>query len=221
MTRVFPPSPPRSYGGRPAAARRLERRERWLAAGLELFGTVGFRGTSLRALARESGVAERYFAENFAGLDDLFVAVHQRLHDELQEAVSRAVRDAGPGISERVRAGLQALVDGFAGDPRCGRIKLTENVLAGPKALTALQSSRRELATLLICGLEGTRLPEGIDPEVLGLAMAGGVFELIMAWYTGRLKLAREDLVEHCALLVLAVYRGVGGLGSLQNVTGP
>ena len=187
----------------------MDRRERWIDAGLELFGTVGFRGTSLRALARESGIAERYFAENFADLDDLFVAVHQRLHHQLAGAVTRAVRAAGPDLGERARLGLRALVDGFADDPRCARIKLAEYAVAGPRAMAAMRASQRQVAVLLIGGVEATALPDGTDLEVLGLGLAGGVFELITNWHTGRLTLSRDELVEHCALLITAVHRGL------------
>jgi AcrR family transcriptional regulator len=200
---------PRRYGGRPAEERRSERREHWLAAGLELFGTVGFRGTSLRALACESGVAERYFAESFADLDDLFAAVHQRLHEEMTAAVRSAVRSAGPDVGERARRGLGALVEGFDDDPRRARIKLVEALLAGPRAVTAMRAGRQELAGLLIAGVDRTGLSAGIDARLLGQALEGGVFELLREWHLGRLDLSRDELVEHCAVLVAAVHRGL------------
>ena len=51
------PAPRRGYGGRSAAERRAERRERLLAAGLELFGTRGYAATSIERLCAAASVS--------------------------------------------------------------------------------------------------------------------------------------------------------------------
>jgi AcrR family transcriptional regulator len=189
--------------------RELERRERWLDAGLELFGTLGFRSTSLRALSRQSGIAERYFAENFTDVEDLFVAVHQRIHDQLTDDVTRALGAAGPSVQAQARAGLGALIGGFARDPRCARIKLVESAVAGPRAEAARQAGQQLVATFLMRGLESTVRLAGLRMEVLGLGLAGAVSDLILTWHQGQLTISEQDLVEHCAMLCVAFHQGL------------
>jgi AcrR family transcriptional regulator len=51
----------RSYGGESANDRLARRRRQLLDAGLELFGTTGYRATTVRQLCREARVSDRYF----------------------------------------------------------------------------------------------------------------------------------------------------------------
>ncbi|MDN6605825.1 TetR/AcrR family transcriptional regulator, partial [Brevibacterium sp.] len=53
------------WRGTSRADRDGARRERLLEAALELYGTLGFRGTSIQALCQESGVSSRSFYELF------------------------------------------------------------------------------------------------------------------------------------------------------------
>ncbi|HWG94520.1 MAG TPA: TetR family transcriptional regulator, partial [Mycobacteriales bacterium] len=58
----------RVYGGLTAEERAAQRRSRLLAAGLEVFGTVGYAGATQRAVLQQAGLGERYFEESFADL---------------------------------------------------------------------------------------------------------------------------------------------------------
>ena len=49
----------RTYGGRSAADRRAERRERLLEAGLALFGTDGYATSSIEKLCTHAGTTGR------------------------------------------------------------------------------------------------------------------------------------------------------------------
>jgi AcrR family transcriptional regulator len=64
-------------------------------------------GLSLRAVAREAGVAGPSVYLHFAGKDDLIRAVMRRHFDELRRAIEAAAA-AAPGPAERLRAGCLA-----------------------------------------------------------------------------------------------------------------
>ena len=68
----------RDYDGKTATERVTERRDKLFEAGFELFGQHGYAGTSIRAVLRQSGLIDRYWAENFADLDSLLAAVYDR-----------------------------------------------------------------------------------------------------------------------------------------------
>src|SRR5262245_13115694 len=98
----------RDYDGKTAAERVTERRERLIAAGFELFGELGYAGTSIRAVLRRSGLQDRYFAESFADLDSLLAAVYDRILEEETERC-RGVIAAAATPSDAARAMIEAL----------------------------------------------------------------------------------------------------------------
>jgi len=62
----------RTYGGLSETERVNERRERFLEAGLEVFGSLGMRGATVRKLCKEASLTERYFYESFTDTDALY-----------------------------------------------------------------------------------------------------------------------------------------------------
>src|ERR1041384_3464475 len=84
----------RTYGGRAAADRRAERRERLLEAGLQLFGTEGYATSSIEKLCTHAGVSTRNFYEEFNAREDLLMALHTRVNEKAFRAVSAAFAEA-------------------------------------------------------------------------------------------------------------------------------
>src|SRR3954449_7388105 len=87
--------PQRTYGGVSADERVAARREKLLDAGLELFGTRGFATTGVKDICREARLTDRYFYESFANSEALFLAVFDRLTDDLFGDVASAAGEAG------------------------------------------------------------------------------------------------------------------------------
>ena len=121
----------RDYDGKTAIERVTERRDKLIDAGFELFGQHGFAGTSIRAVLRQSGLIDRYWAENFADLDSLLAAVYDRLIDE-ELAACRAAIEATSGRSEAARAMIDTIAGFLEDDPYCARIHLSEVLSGGP-----------------------------------------------------------------------------------------
>src|SRR3954447_8802688 len=94
-------APSRSYGGVSADDRVAARRAKLLDAGLELFGTRGYRATGVKDICRAAGVTARYFYESFTNTAELFLAVFDRLTDELFAEVATAAAAAGDDAERR------------------------------------------------------------------------------------------------------------------------
>ncbi|WP_280394662.1 TetR/AcrR family transcriptional regulator [Nocardia brasiliensis] len=123
--------PVRPYGGVGAADRVAARRDKLLAAGLELFGTRGYPATGVKDLCRTAGLTDRYFYESFGGTAELFAAVFDQVIDELFAAVAVAV-DAVPATGTRkLRAGIGTYLTALAEDARKMRIVFVEPAGAG------------------------------------------------------------------------------------------
>ena len=65
----------RPYGGLAMEERVAARRARFIEAGVELFGTQGFRGATVRGVCAAAGLTDRYFYESFPTLEALLAAV--------------------------------------------------------------------------------------------------------------------------------------------------
>src|ERR1700761_6805201 len=92
----------RIYGGRSAPQRRAERRERLLDAALELYGTNGFRRTTIPMLCTASGVTARHFYEEFESREALLRALYDRVAETAFERTVAALRVAGGTPHERI-----------------------------------------------------------------------------------------------------------------------
>ncbi|GAB2836799.1 TetR/AcrR family transcriptional regulator [Actinoallomurus bryophytorum] len=194
----------RDYGGKSGEQRRAERRARLIDTALELFGTQGYQATSMRALLRSAGLQDRYFTESFASMEELLVAVHDKVHDAEFAAAVGAMDPAAPPV-ERLRQLIDAIVRGLEDDPRVGRVKILEVFGAGPLVEEHRQRGVRAYASVVAEVLPPLRADSDLDRKVLAMALVVGLNGLFMEWLTKSLKLSREQIVEHAMLLVRGV----------------
>lgn len=193
----------RTYNGRSADARRVQRRDRWLASALELFGTLGYHHTTVRALADHSGVAARYFSESFAGTEDLFLAVHDAIHDDMVRAVQSALSDADDSPEARIRAGASALLHEMTVDPRITRIKLIEAPAVGSTVTERQRSALREIASMIQFCLPPGK--PGIDMTIICRGLAGSVIELVLAHHDREFDVDDKGLIEHMVAMCMGI----------------
>jgi AcrR family transcriptional regulator len=134
----------RAYGGRSAADRRAERRERLMAAGLELFGGEGYAATSIEKLCSHAGVSTRNFYEEFTSREDLLMRLHDRIIEEAVTAVFAAFEEAeDAALADRLELAVRAFVTTTAKDPRWARLNFVE-VIGVSDAVEAHRIAWRE-----------------------------------------------------------------------------
>lgn len=190
----------RRYGGQDAGQRVAERRSRLLAAGLELMGTRGVAGTTVRGIAEESGLAARYFYESFAGIDALELAVFDEIAAEAAARALGALAHASDDPVGRTRAVLAEMVDLMLEDPRKGRIALIESVTSpvlGPRVLLESRRFAGMLASTASGGdpdLAPDGLPAGL--RITAQFLIGGVAHALGAVLQGDIAVERADLVD-------------------------
>lgn len=172
----------RVYGGLSDEQRRAERRERLVAAGLELFGTQGAAATSIEQLCQVGRVATRSFYEEFGSREELLRAVYRGIIEEAGAAAIRAVADAPMDLEARTRAGVAAYVKHLTDDPRRARVVGLEG-----RSTPALQMERTAaLHRFGALATERALLPGNGDAgqRVLALALAGAISEVLADWAT-------------------------------------
>jgi AcrR family transcriptional regulator len=190
--------PGRTWAGTTLDDRKALRREQLVAAGLELLGTGGSAGTSVRAVCRHAKLTERYFYESFADREELVAAVYEHVGDEARQALVDAVRDAPTPVS-RAENAVRAFVELIVDDPRKGRV-----LLLAPLTDPAL--TRRGLHLLpVFAALVGEQLTRGDETErrMVAIGLVGALTNVFVAYLDGSLQVSRERLVAHCVKLVL------------------
>jgi AcrR family transcriptional regulator len=194
----------RSYAGVSAAERQARRRAALLAAGLELLGTVGWAGTTLRGVCALAGLNDRYFYESFADLDALRLAVVDDLMADGTAAIVAATHTPRD-LRGRTRAVMTAIVDYFTADPRRAHI-LVHEFQSSPQ----LQDRRRRLIQDLVALFTAQvheilgDIPVGdTDIELTALTLIGGGFELITTWLRGDLPVTRDHVIDFIVALML------------------
>jgi AcrR family transcriptional regulator len=201
----------RTYAGRSDAERRSDRRDRLLDAGLEVMGTVGVGATTVRAVIETSGLAPRYFYESFAGIDELLVAVFDRVTAEAEELALAAVARAGRSARGRVHAVLSAMVDLALGDPRKGRVVLVEAL--GSPVLGARRLDEVSRFAGLLAGYSGNAWRGREDGDRAARVTAqfaiGGFAETLALVLRGQLDIDRAELVDDLTELFLGLGKSV------------
>ncbi|WP_229052797.1 TetR/AcrR family transcriptional regulator [Aeromicrobium sp. Leaf350] len=188
----------RTYGGRPGADRRDERRTRLLAVGNELLTAPdGPGGFSVRGVCREAGLTPRYFYESFTDAGELARAVYDECIAAITTPALEALRDLGTDDRAAVRRGLATLVDLIADDPSRGRLLFSPALAAVPEIAEQRVVSTRLFVRLV--GVEATnrKVPEPSGPvRVAAELLVGGVAQVVSAWLEGHLDVDRDVIID-------------------------
>jgi AcrR family transcriptional regulator len=198
------------YGGVPAAERHAERRERLMAAALELLGTEGWSATTVRGVCAHAKLTPRFFYESFADLDALVLAVFDDLVAEttgtVLGAVAVAVQEDPDDRQAHARAAIGTLGRELISDPRRARILFVEALGNEALARRRLEALRMVADVIAAQGRSSYRTPPQEDGFVAltSTLLAGGLAELLIVWLDGGLDISREQLVEDCVALFVA-----------------
>lgn len=201
----------RTYGGVSAAQRVAARRERLLDAGLQRFGTAGFAATGIKDVCREAGLTDRYFYESFRDSRELFLAVFDRLTDELFAAVAGAVARGGRDPERQLRDAIGTFIDALTADPRKPRVLFAEAAAAGPEAAAHMRATLRRFAAL-VAATARSHLPAGVAEEevqLVALSLVGLLERVVSDRQDGELAVAPERLVDRCVALYAALLRSL------------
>jgi AcrR family transcriptional regulator len=203
---------PRLYRGVSASDRRAQRRERFLEAGLELFGTRGYAATSIRAVSATASLNSRYFYESFTSREDLLFAIYQGIIGDIASRAALAVA-AADTVEDKARAGLRVGWTTLTEDPRKARIVAFEVVGVSDRLERLRRQNRHALADLTVQGALSVA-PKDIklrlDPVLTARALMGGVVEVLADWLNGDVDASVDEVVEHFTrLFTAAAYAAI------------
>jgi AcrR family transcriptional regulator len=192
----------RPYRGVEAAERLATRRNRLMAAGLDLLGAEqqDISALTVRGICRRAGLGARYFYESFTDKDEFVGRVFDRVIADLAATTQASV--AAVPSREQTRAGMANIVRTIAGDARIGRL-LFSTQLADPVIVR-----KRAESSALFAMLSGQyagdalRMPANDRIKAGAHFAVGGVGQTISAWLAGDVQLEPDQLVDQLATLL-------------------
>jgi AcrR family transcriptional regulator len=198
---------PRRYRGLSVTERRAQRREQLLAAGLELFGTQGYAGSSIRAVSAAASLNSRYFYESFTSREDLLYHVYKRAVRDIATAVIEATAKART-LEDQARVGLQAAWTLLTEDRRKARVIVLEVVGVSDRLEKLRRENRHAFADILVSNAmsiadEGIRLR--MDPVLTARSLMGAAMEVLVEWIHGDVSATPEEIVDHLTKMYTAV----------------
>ena len=192
----------RPYRGVEAAERLATRRNRLLAAGLDLLGAErqNISAVTVRGVCRSASLAARYFYESFADKDEFVARVFDWVVAELAATTQAAV--AAVPADEQTRAGMANIVRTITEDPRVGRL-LFSTQLADP-VIVRKRAESSALFAMLSGQHVGQVLQVPANERIKAAAhfVVGGVGQTISAWLAGDVQLEPDQLVDQLAALL-------------------
>jgi AcrR family transcriptional regulator len=159
--------------------RRAQRRSQLIAAAIQVYGEIGYRQATVKAVCEAAGLTERYFYESFANSEDLLIASYNAVTYSVFGEIRKAAAGAGATRPERARAMLRAYFSALQRDPRSARVFLVEIRGVSRAVAKAFEESLRAI------GAEVARSagPEGEAPDpLLQAGVIGGVIHMALRW---------------------------------------
>ncbi len=186
------------YRGQSAEERSAERRARLLEATLEVWGSLDGPPVTMTRICQQAGLTERYFYEQFTGLEAALSAVLESIYEEILDLTARAVEETEGGPAERAHAAVAAFVGIFVDDPRKGRAAM---ILAPSRPTLrarrqAMLKGLADFAEVEALELYGDEAEPGSAGVLAALLFVGGLSELVVAWLDGTVDTTPAEIAD-------------------------
>jgi AcrR family transcriptional regulator len=184
--------------------RRAQRRSQLIAAAIQVYGEIGYRQATVKAVCEAAGLTERYFYESFANSEDLLIACYNAVTYAVFAEIRKSGAEAGATRAERARAMLRAYFSALQRDPRSARVFLVEIRGVSRAVAKAFEASLRTIGAEVarIAGTEG----EAPDP-LLQAGVVGGVIHMALRWIEDGYAPDIESVTDSAMRLVMVEPR--------------
>ena len=188
---------------------------RMLDAALGVVGDEGVKGISATRVSGRAGMSTKTFYDLFADREDCFLAVFDRVVEELAAVVGPVweAEEAGGEWVERVRSALTMLLGALEREPALGKVVFLEALGAGPRVLVRRAEVLDRVAGFIDEGRAGSPLAE-VLPSLTGAGVVGAAFSVIHARLARDAQESQEpgpslmELVGPVMATVVLPYRG-------------
>jgi len=198
----------RPYAGKTPEERRADRRTQLIEAGLELFGTVGFRDTTIERLCAVAGVGIRAFYDEFGTRADLLRHVYDHVVDQAFVRLTTALEESAlVSAVERLDCGIRVFFDSMLIDPRRGQIVSIE--CSGLDAAMDIHRNNmmKKFAGTMIGALTPEQRDAVVDTRLWSIMLGGAANEVVIDWLVSKEKPDIDALADNFMAIWLSTFR--------------
>ena len=144
---------------------------------IEVVAERGYPDTRVVDVINAAGISRKTFYELFSSKEDCFLATYDVLLGNLLGDTARGF-ESKPGApwTDRVAAGLEAMLQHLADHPDEARFAIVEVLAAGPRALARREAALRQFTGFIDSG----RAEASVElPGTTSLSLVGGINELL------------------------------------------
>ncbi|MBR0873603.1 TetR/AcrR family transcriptional regulator [Bradyrhizobium tropiciagri] len=206
----------RLYGGLDAEERRAERRLKLIDAAVEVYGEVGYRSATVKAICEAAELTERYFYESFANSEALLIAAYTHVVDHLHAEMKAAAEAAGKNAEARLHAALTLYFTRLKQHPKPARVFLLEISGISPAVEAMTLDAGRVFSEILVPpAIDSTRNGKG-PTALLSIGMVGAVISIARRWVSREYPETVEEVVaaaaSFCSVALGAAKRANHGI---------
>jgi AcrR family transcriptional regulator len=207
MTSTASKNSGRSYRGMTLEQRTAERRERFLEAGLNIFGNEGFHAATVRKICKEAGLTDRYFYESYSSMEALLIEVYERCLKSILTRVQSTLLTVNK--AETPDKLLNELLNHFfteMEDPRVAKVCMFEAEGVSDHMHNLYNDYIRRFVTILLSASQGytNKWPlSEEESEVLGNAIVGGIIQATRNWALNDYHLSKKSMINGIVVLFL------------------
>ncbi|MFT6421932.1 MAG: AcrR family transcriptional regulator [Thalassolituus sp.] len=207
MTSTATKNSGRSYRGMTLEQRTAERRERFLEAGLNIFGNEGFHAATVRKICKEAGLTDRYFYESYSSMEALLIEVYERCLKSILTRVQSTLLTVNK--AEAPDKLLNELLNHFfteMEDPRVAKVCMFEAEGVSDHMHNLYNDYIRRFVTILLSASQGytNKWPlSEEESEVLGNAIVGGIIQATRNWALNDYHLSKKSMINGIVVLFL------------------
>ena len=202
----------RRYAGSSHHERLEDRRRRLIGAAIGVYGTVGFRAATVRAVCEQAGLTPRYFYESFASNEVLLCDACGEAMEHMRMLALQAVQACEPTPAARIQAAARSYFAAILSNPAVARVTLIE-IEGVSTYVDERYGAELDKTTALIERLVFADLAVGknatLHPRMLARALLGSLSQLAKDW-------THSGFVEPIDVLVFH-FRAMA-LGALQQL---
>ncbi|WP_417555880.1 TetR/AcrR family transcriptional regulator [Microbacterium sp.] len=201
------------WRGSARSSRDDARRRRLLDAALEVYGTTGFRGATVRSVCQEAHVSTRSFYELYSDQVALLSELYRELNGEVLAGFAGIAVDPHAPLRGIVRGLVGGALDPILADERKARVLEVESVGVSDALEQERRTAYRAFAEAIdqaFAALERAGRIEDAPGGLTSLVLVGGITEvLVQRMQTPRAGRAdAADLVDDVTDVILRVVRG-------------
>jgi TetR/AcrR family fatty acid metabolism transcriptional regulator len=187
------------------AARKDEKRRRFLSVALRMFGRHGYHATTVPMIVAASRSSTGCFYSYFRNKEDVFAAALQSLGESIAAALNEAIAGTADPLLQ-MKAAVERLMTFLAERPDEARILLVESSGLTPRlerVRRGITASHARSVEQALTGLSGALAP--LDPAIAARCWVGAVYEAAYHWLElpGERRVPVQHLAREVALFNL------------------